>query len=147
MVILFQNFLNTHILSTLIKFVVDGFFKYYFLIKNKLWLQVNGKGNKYGKIPVTTALELRLNEYRSAYNLPLASTLIDKVVISRLNRVSPHWLRHTSATIQINSGIDIRVVQANLRHSSIHTTMLYLHLDDDLRHHETISKFAIHTIS
>lgn len=158
----------------------------FIIIKNKLWLQVNGKGNKYGRIPILTHLEIRLNHYCEIYNLPsirdktsseshiplvimskysesyyksvthdyiwytvtsicrhLANTFSsDSVLYSRLHRVSPHWLRHTSATIQIDSGINIKVVQANLRHSSIETTLLYLHLDDDVRHQETILKFT-----
>jgi site-specific recombinase XerD len=158
----------------------------FIIIKNKLWLQVNGKGNKYGRIPILTHLEIRLNRYREIYNLPsirdktsseshiplvimskysennyrsvahdyiwhtvksicrnLANTIsTDNIMRSRLNRVSPHWLRHTSATIQINSGINIKVVQANLRHSSIKTTLLYLHIEDDVRYQETITKFT-----
>lgn len=158
----------------------------FIIIKNKLWLQVNGKGNKYGKIPILTHLEIRLNRYREIYNLPsirdktsseshiplvimskhseddyksvahdyiwytvksicrdLANTISsDNILHSRLRRVSPHWLRHTSATIQIDSGIDIRMVQANLRHSSIKTTLLYLHIENDVRHRETVTKFT-----
>lgn len=158
----------------------------FIIIKNKLWLQVNGKGNKYARIPILTYLEIRLNSYREIYNLPsirdktiseshipliimskysendyrsvahdyiwytvksvcrnLANTISsNNIMHSRLRRVSPHWLRHTSATIQIDSGLDIRIVQANLRHSSIKTTLLYLHIDDDVRHQETITKFT-----
>lgn len=154
------------------------------LIKNKLWLRVNGKGSKYGIVPIPTHLELRLNNYRAIYRLPpirerrqpeyhiplvikshsgqqytsvthgyiwhvvkligneLAEAMPNEVLRSRMRRISPHWLRHTCATMQINAGIDIRVVQANLRHSSIQTTMLYLHIDADHRHHETITKFG-----
>lgn len=156
----------------------------FILIKNKLWLRVNGKGSKYGIVPIPTHLELRLNSYRAIYRLPrirertqpeyhiplvikshseqrytsvthgyiwhvvkligngLAEKILDEALSSRMRRISPHWLRHTCATMQINAGIDIRVVQANLRHSSIQTTMLYLHLNADYRHHETITKFG-----
>ncbi|MBP7846822.1 MAG: tyrosine-type recombinase/integrase [Burkholderiales bacterium] len=161
----------------------------FIIIKNKLWLQVNGKGSKYGIVPIPTHLELRLNIYRAIYKLPrikertspeghiplviksfssqrytsvthgyiwhvvkligndLADTIHDEVLSARMRRISPHWLRHTCATLQINSGIDIRAVKANLRHALIQTTMLYLHLDADHQHNETITKFGKNLIN
>ena len=58
-----------------------------------------------------------------------------------IKQVSTHWLRHTSATHQVDAGIDIRVVKQNLRHTLIETTMRYQHKDDEERHEETIKKF------
>ncbi len=60
-----------------------------------------------------------------------------------IERVSTHWLRHTSATHQVDAGIDIRVVKENLRHSLLETTMRYQHTESDARHNETSSKFGI----
>ncbi len=57
-------------------------------------------------------------------------------------RVSTHWLRHTSATHQVDAGIDIRVVKENLRHSMLETTMKYQHTEADSRYEETIKKFG-----
>lgn len=57
-------------------------------------------------------------------------------------KVSTHWLRHTSATHQVDAGIDIRVVKENLRHSLLETTMKYQHSEADSRHEETNSKFG-----
>lgn len=59
-----------------------------------------------------------------------------------IERVSTHWLRHTSATHQVDAGIDIRVVKENLRHSLLETTMRYQHTEDDSRHKETFNKFG-----
>jgi site-specific recombinase XerD len=60
-----------------------------------------------------------------------------------IEQVSTHWLRHTSATHQVDSGIDIRVVKENLRHSMLETTMKYQHTEADSRHLETTQKFKI----
>ncbi|NDY90596.1 tyrosine-type recombinase/integrase [Ideonella livida] len=55
----------------------------------------------------------------------------------RLQRASTHWLRHTAATFQADAGTDLRFIQRNLRHASLETTALYLHVDDDTRHDAT----------
>lgn len=57
-------------------------------------------------------------------------------------KVSTHWMRHTSATHQVDAGIDIRVVKDNLRHSQIETTIKYQHSESDMRHQETLDKFG-----
>lgn len=73
----------------------------------------------------------------------IASSTTDLQIANKFLRISPHWFRHTSATHQIDSGIDLRVVQQNLRHSSIQTTLRYVHKDAQKRHIETITKFPI----
>lgn len=43
-----------------------------------------------------------------------------------------HCLRHTSATVLLASGCDIKTVSARLGHSSIETTDIYVHLLEDV---------------
>jgi len=59
----------------------------------------------------------RLRRFASAVGLP--------------RRVTPHMLRHTAATLLLETGVDIRFVQRLLGHSSIATTEIYTHVSDE----------------
>jgi integrase len=54
----------------------------------------------------------------------------------KLESLSPHWLRHLSASHQDLVGISGTMIQANHRHGSYATTQIYLHAPDELRAQE-----------
>lgn len=58
---------------------------------------------------------------------------VNPALSDKLRRMTPHWLRHTHATIALDSGVDLRSVRDNLRHASISTTTGYLNPDDQAR--------------
>lgn len=67
--------------------------------------------------------------------------------IGLARRITPHMLRHTAATLLIETGVDIRFVQRLLGHSSIATTEIYTHVSDEalkstLERADVLAKFA-----
>ncbi len=47
--------------------------------------------------------------------------------------ISPHVLRHTTATIMLRSGVDINTIRALLGHVSINTTNIYAETDFEMK--------------
>lgn len=45
-------------------------------------------------------------------------------------KYSPHKLRHTAATLMLENGVDIRVLQDVLGHENLGTTQIYTHVSD-----------------
>jgi integrase/recombinase XerD len=48
-------------------------------------------------------------------------------------QISPHALRHTFATNELRRGVPIHQLQADLGHSDLSTTAVYLHVVDKER--------------
>jgi integrase/recombinase XerD len=64
-----------------------------------------------------------------------AQTVEDPWAREQLENASPHWLRHTSASDQLNEAkLPLLVVSKNHRHANISTTAPYLHVERSERH-------------
>lgn len=114
----------------------------------KVW---GGKGEKDGIVPLNPPAIAALREYIESVRPKLIRKPLPFVFLSRLGRrvsrmdiynrvreigqaalgkhVSPHYLRHGFATALIEGGADVRDVQALMRHSSVDTTAIYIHID------------------
>ena len=109
-------------------------------------VRVLGKGRKERVCPVGAPALEAVSRYRSAANVQSGPLFINKLrrrisarsvwlILKRYLRhtsipiaVSPHKLRHSFATHMLDSGADLRSVQALLGHASLSTTQIYTHI-------------------
>lgn len=119
-------------------------------------VRIRGKGNKVRRCPLwpSTVQELKqliagggpsghvfLNRRSQALTRYGIHTLVErhaltaaKVVPSiEKKRVSPHTIRHTTATHLLRSGVDINTIRAWLGHVSITTTNIYAEVDLEMK--------------
>ena len=93
---------------------LDTLRDYYRAYRPKQWLFEGRNGKRYsarstGKIVTDAALKAKIAK-----------------------RVSPHILRHSFATHLMDSGVPLPVIQQLLGHTSIKTTMIYLHVSESM---------------
>jgi site-specific recombinase XerD len=115
-------------------------------------VQIHGKGNKLRRCPLwpqmadeltlliagrTSTERVFLNRRGQPMTRFGIHTLVERYVrraseqISSLStkRVSPHTIRHTTATHLLRAGVDINTIRAWLGHVSIRTTNIYAEVD------------------
>jgi integrase/recombinase XerD len=122
-------------------------------------VRVKGKGDKERFVPLTKELALLIEKYtsnRKFYNeylflskykkkfTPLSIQLIVKKYSSKAKlkkQISPHKLRHTFATLALETGVSPITISELLGHSSLNTTMRYTHVTNKLTE-EAVRKIA-----
>ncbi|BAO94093.1 phage integrase family protein [Caballeronia insecticola] len=60
----------------------------------------------------------------------------------KLRAATPHWMRHSHASLALSKGAELTSVRDNLRHASVATTSIYLHSDDVKRARQLTDVFG-----
>lgn len=116
-----------------------------------VWLSVmEGKGGRERQVKVPKHLWEMFHSYVQTISHPEApkkNTLLFPITTRQIERIiragadgssiekkiTPHWLRHTNATLALLHGASLQQVQENLGHAHINTTQRYLHTVEQMK--------------
>jgi site-specific recombinase XerD len=123
----------------------------------RMVVRIRGKGSKQRDVPLPESTYNLLVEYWKTHRnkvllfpalgrngkkgrtatVPMARTSVQQImrrILKELPKIKKHatlhTLRHSYATHLIEAGVNLRIVQQYLGHSSLETTMIYLHVTD-----------------
>ncbi|MBY0545209.1 MAG: site-specific integrase [Gammaproteobacteria bacterium] len=124
--------------------------------RNFSFVTIHGKGNKLRRCPLWTQTvealtplisgreqteHVFLNRCRQPLTRFGVHTLVKRYVNKlsvempslKKKRISPHTIRHTTATHLLRAGVDINTIRAWLGHVSINTTNIYAEVDLEMK--------------
>lgn len=98
---------------------LKGLYKYWDTHHHPVWLFP--ARNRGGGVLTTAAKPISGRSVQRAFAAALEESGVQK-------RATVHTLRHTYATLLLEAGLNLRLIQAYLGHSSLSTTAIYTHL-------------------
>lgn len=118
-------------------------------METSIWLTVlEGKGRKQREVKVPQTLwnmfSLHFQQHGKSRDpdkriFPLTVRQVERIIQKAREqsniqkKVSPHWLRHTNATLALLHGASLQQVQETLGHAQITTTQRYLHTVEQMK--------------